>query len=130
MTKRKWVVVVLLATWLAGPSGARAELVPTSFILDHAAARQARAQVMAALARTEVQAQMQALGVSAAEARERVASLSDSEIEALAGRLHEEPAGGNAVGVIIGAAVFIFIVLLITDILGVTDVFPFVKPVR
>jgi hypothetical protein len=28
---------------------------------------------------------------------------------------------------VIGAAVFIFIVLLITDLLGLTDVFPFVR---
>jgi len=37
------------------------------------------------------------------------------------------PAGGNAIGVIVGAAVLVFIVLLITDILGYTDVFPFVN---
>jgi hypothetical protein len=37
------------------------------------------------------------------------------------------PAGGDAVGVLIGASLFVFIVLLITDILGFTDVFPFVK---
>jgi hypothetical protein len=39
----------------------------------------------------------------------------------------EMPAGGGAFGIIIGAALFVFIVLLITDMAGATDVFPFVK---
>jgi len=37
------------------------------------------------------------------------------------------PAGGDALGVIVGAGLLIFIILLITDILGLTDVFSFVK---
>ena len=44
-----------------------------------------------------------------------------------AGKLRELPAGGNAVGAFIGAALIVFLVLLLTDILGYTDVFPFVK---
>jgi hypothetical protein len=56
-----------------------------------------------------------------------VDSLSDAEVIALADQIEKHPAGGNAVGVIVGAALFIFIVLLITDILGLTDIFPFVK---
>jgi UPF0716 family protein affecting phage T7 exclusion len=37
------------------------------------------------------------------------------------------PAGGNAVGIIVGAILLVFIILLITDLLGLTNVFPFVK---
>jgi len=37
------------------------------------------------------------------------------------------PAGQNAVGIIVGAIVLIFIILLVTDLLGLTDIFPFVK---
>ncbi len=37
------------------------------------------------------------------------------------------PAGGSAVGAIVGAGLVIFIVLLITDILGYTNVFTFVR---
>jgi hypothetical protein len=45
----------------------------------------------------------------------------------VAEQLERLPAGGSAVGVIIGAALIVFLVLLATDILGYTDVFPFVK---
>ena len=37
------------------------------------------------------------------------------------------PAGGDALGVILGVALIVFLVLLITDIMGYTDIFPFVK---
>jgi hypothetical protein len=61
------------------------------------------------------------------EAKARINSLTESEIVSLADQIETAPAGGGAVGIIVGAAVLAFIVLLITDILGYTDVFPFVK---
>jgi hypothetical protein len=70
---------------------------------------------------------MTAQGISPAEARARVDSLSDDEIMQIADKMDQLPAGGSAFGVIVGAAVFIFVVLLITDILGFTDIFTFVK---
>lgn len=63
------------------------------------------------------------LGVSEVTAAERVAGLSDIELERLATQLDEQPAGGD----ILGTVVFVFLILLVTDILGFTDVFPFVK---
>ena len=45
----------------------------------------------------------------------------------MADQIERLPAGGSAIGVIIGAALIVFLVLLATDILGYTDVFPFVK---
>jgi hypothetical protein len=65
--------------------------------------------------------------VNPEEAKARVDSLTDQEVAEIAARFDQLPAGGNGIGVIVGAAVLIFLVLLITDILGVTDVFPFVK---
>ena len=52
---------------------------------------------------------------------------SDEEIRQIAGHMDELPAGEGGLGVVVGAILIIFLVLLITDILGVTDVFPFVK---
>jgi hypothetical protein len=40
------------------------------------------------------------------------------------------PAGGSAVGIIVGAILIVFVILLITDLTGLTDVFPFVKKHR
>ena len=79
------------------------------------------------LNRSEVHKQLKAWGVNPEEAKARVDSLTDQEIAEIAARIDQLPAGGSGLGAIVGAAVLIFLVLLITDILGFTDVFSFVK---
>jgi len=61
---------------------------------------------------------------------ERVASMTDEEASLIASKIDTLPAGGSAVGSIVGAAVFVFVVLLITDILGFTKVFGFTRTIR
>lgn len=85
-----------------------------------------RTAVNALLARADVQAELARYGVDAAVAAERVAALSDAEVASLHQRMDEVAAGGS----VVGAIVFVFVVLLITDILGLTKVFPFTRSVR
>ena len=54
----------------------------------------------------------------------------DSDGDGVVDRLDQLPAGGGAVGAVVGAALLVFLILLLTDILGFTDVFPFVKKQR
>lgn len=121
------VAVVAAASLIAVSTpipAARAALVAT----EQAAAADTRAQrakVTAFLAREDVRSQMRSLGVSPEEAEKRVASLSDAEVAEVAGKLDKMPAGQGGFGTVIGAAVLIFLVLLITDILGLTHVFSF-----
>jgi hypothetical protein len=56
----------------------------------------------------------------------RVDSLTDAEVHALASRLDEYPAG-EGFGTLLTVAFLVFLTLLITDILGYTDIFPVVK---
>ena len=76
--------------------------------------------------RADVAAALQARGVSVDAARERVAALTDAEAAQVAAQIDQAPAGGDALGVI----VTIFVILLITDILGLTKVFPFTRSIR
>ncbi|MEO1767257.1 PA2779 family protein [Thiobacter aerophilum] len=85
-----------------------------------------RERVLSLLERADVRAGLEARGVDVAEAKKRVAALTDEEVAQIAGKLDEVPAGGDVLGVI----VFIFLVLLVTDILGFTKVFPFTRPLR
>lgn len=89
-----------------------------------------RARVLAFLDREDVAREFERLGVSPTEARDRVAAMNDSDLLSLADRVDQAPAGGDAFGTIISAAVLIFIVLLITDILGLTKVFSFTRPMK
>jgi hypothetical protein len=109
----------MLAT--AMPTGmAQAALVSTGSVVQKTEAAAARQKV------TAVRQALKAWGIAPEEAAARVQTMSDAEVQRLAARVDNLPAGGDAVGAIIGAAVLIFIILLITDIVGVTDVFPFV----
>lgn len=102
---------------------AQAALVGTDRIIEQTEGS-ARERVAAFLAREDVVAQLEALGISPEEAQSRVAALSDQEISEIAGKLDTLPAGG-VLGALIGAALIVFIVLLITDLLGLTHVFGF-----
>jgi hypothetical protein len=113
---------------LTGPiDAAHAALITTEQTVEAGAAQGDRQRVSVFLARDDVRAQMVALGVDPTEAAERVAGLSDAEVRQIAGQLDRLPAGQSAVGAVIGAALLIFLILLITDLLGLTDVFPFVR---
>lgn len=76
--------------------------------------------------RQDVREQLQARGLDVDAARARVDALTDDEVANINGRLDSLPAGGD----IIGTVVFLFLVLLVTDILGFTKVFPFTKSIQ
>ncbi|HXH65038.1 MAG TPA: PA2779 family protein [Mariprofundaceae bacterium] len=107
---------------------ANAAMVSTAELAHSATKNADRARLSAFLDRADVQKQLQALGVDPAQAKSRVASLTDDEVKMLNAKLNQLPAGGDGViGTVVGAVVLIFIILLITDILGLTDVFGFVN---
>ncbi len=116
-------VVVMTLTLLSLQTPAYAGMVGTGAVIDQQQAVVDRGQLLAALDREDVRQQLVAMGVDPKAAQERVAALSDEEIQNLNGRVQSLPAGGD----ILGVAVLIFLVLLLTDILGYTDIFPFVK---
>lgn len=82
------------------------------------------------LAKQEVQAKLAELGVSSEHIQARIASLTDEEIAQINEKIDSMPAGAGAGGAILGVLVFIFIVFLVTDILGFTKVFNFTKSVQ
>jgi hypothetical protein len=87
---------------------------------------QNRALIVAALSREDVQAALVARGIDPAQAQDRVAALTDEEASMVASQLDSAPAGSG----IIGAILLVFFVLLLTDILGFTKIFPFTRSVR
>lgn len=103
---------------------AQAAMVGTDKVIEKTD-ESARGQVNEFLARDDVIAELKALGISPEEAQARVAALSDGELRTIAGKLETLPSGEGVVGAVIGAAVLIFLVLLVTDLLGFTHVFGF-----
>ncbi len=111
---------------------ADAALISTERVLAAAGgAGDTRDRLRSLLEREEVRRQLEAWGVSPAEARARIDAMTDAELAGIAPKLDALPAGANGVvGPIVGAILLVFFVLLITDLLGLTDVFPFVKKRR
>ncbi len=100
-----------------------AALVSTETVFEEAAITAERAGMLALANKEAVRAQLEALGLDADLAASRVARMTDAEVAQLQAHLDELPAGGDALGLL----VFVFLVLLLTDIAGLTDIFPFVK---
>lgn len=111
------VSIAAFAAAIAPAPAAQAALVDTSHVLQQSQRTDARAQVNGFLSRADVRAQMEKLGVSPAEARARVASLSDNEVQRIAGHLDAMPAGQG----LLGLALAVIIVLGILDLFGIID---------
>ena len=104
-----------------------AAMVPTEATIYKNKAQDARDHLKTLISRNDIKNAMISQGIDPDEAKARVDSLSDSEVIEVADKIEQLPAGGGAVGAVIAASVIVFLVLLLTDILGYTDVFPFVK---
>lgn len=104
-----------------------AAMISTDQFLDTSQSKPDRERLIAFLEREDVQKQLASWGLDKNMAKARVNSLTDEEVSQVARQMDQLPAGGDGLGVIVGAAVLIFLVLLVTDILGLTDVFKFVK---
>lgn len=116
-------VLIAATVGAALPLPAAAGMIGTEAI----AAAASRDRIGAALARDDVRARLEASGVQPGDVQARVAALTDEEATQLAQQLDNLPAGGDG---LVGAIVLVFIVLLVTDILGYTKVFPFTRQAR
>jgi hypothetical protein len=121
--KTKWMkstaaMLIVSCTSLSIPMQASAAVIPTDAVITQANAAdlsRQRTELTTFLTRSDVQTQLVSLAAA------RIAALSDDEVQQLYGKMQTLPAGGD----ILGTLVFIFVLLLVTDLLGLTSVFPF-----
>ncbi len=119
------IVVFSLFSVLLPP--AKAALVSTAQAVSAKDTEQTRSKLRVLFDREDVQTQLEAWGVDPQEARARIDTLSDHELKDLSARMDQMPAGGGALETIVVAVLIVFLVLLFTDIMGYTDVFPFTR---
>jgi len=120
-------MAVLMLVTVLPLHAAFAGMVSTDQLIDKQTSMTQRAKVNAFMQRDDVRQQLESWGVDPSRAQQRVATLSDSEINQISDRIDQMPAGQGAIGFIIVIGILIFVVLLITDIIGVTHVFSFVN---
>ncbi len=116
----RFVCALLISCLVVLP--AQAALVSTASLVDDSPAISAPPINRSNLAE-RVETHLVELGVSPADAQSRLAVMSDEELVALNTALDDAPAGGSFLAI----AAIVFLVLLFTDIMGYTDLFPFVK---
>ena len=127
-TRTTGIIMAVMILLISTPyQSALAALINTETILTENQSQEARDYLKQLMAREDVRSALIAQGIDPMEAEARIASLSDSEVIAVVDEIEQLPAGGSALGIIVGAVLIVFLVLLATDILGYTDVFPFVK---
>ena len=104
-----------------------AALIDTENVMDSVHSQEARDQVRQFLAREDIQSALIANGIDPIEAKRRIDALSDDEIIRISDQIDQLPAGGGAVEALLVIILALFLVLVILDLTGVTDVFPFIK---
>ena len=114
---------------ISGPcQSAMAAMIATESVVDADRAQNAREYLNSLLAREDVRNALVSQGIDPVEAKNRLDSLTDEEATRVADQLQELPAGGASFFTLLLILAFIvFIILLVTDITGYTDIFPFVK---
>ena len=115
--------VVLAFTLISVQMPAYGAIVSTGVAIQEKDATAARAHIKTMLARKDVQNQLITAGVSPDEVSARVNAMTDNEVAQLSGQLDKAAAGGDALGI----ALFVFLLLVVTDLLGWTHIFPFTK---
>lgn len=116
-----WLLSILLT--LTPVMTVQAAMVGTDTLLESAQTRDSLQQL---LSREVAQQQLLALGVDPEWVVKRTNSLSDSELARINQGIEQLNAGGNVLSVLL----VVFIVFVITDVIGATDIFPFIHPVN
>ena len=113
---------------LAGPyQSAMAAMIETDAVIDADRGQSAREYLNSFLAREDVINALITQGIDPQEAKIRIDSLTDQEAQFIADKLKQLPAGGDFFVALLIIVFVVFVILLITDIAGYTDIFPFVK---
>lgn len=119
MRKQSFLSGVLAACLLLATMPGRAEMIGTPELLAAAGDAAQREQVRSFLSRADVQQQLVAQGVDPVRAAERANALTGAELQQLAGRIEELPAGAGAIEI----ALLVVLILLVLELAGAIDIF-------
>ena len=122
------VILAVIMFLISAPvQSVLAAMIDTETIMDSARGREAREYLHQLLSRREIQDAIVAQGIDPNEAWARISSLSDNEIIRIADQIDQLPAGGGVIEFLLIIILAGFIVLVILDLTGIMDVFPFIK---
>ena len=115
---------ILCPMLVLGMSQASAAVFSSEQVISNQQFNFNKQQVLSYVDSAEVQNKLIGLGVSPADAKQRIANMTAEELSALNSQMNEMPAGG-----IVGVVVTVLVVVVVTDLMGLTDVYPFINPI-
>lgn len=126
--QRKLAVLLLVALLplFMQSRAALAGMVSTDSVLN-AASGYDRTSILARLQKEEARATLVKLGVDMNLVQQRIMKMTPDELVRFNEAVQAQPAGGESV---IGVVLFVLVLLIILDLLGATDVFPAIKPIK
>lgn len=124
---RRTLTLFLSLLMLAVSFGqAQAAIIANNQVIEQIELASDKAALLQTISRIDVQEQLLNMGVNSADIESRINHMTQEEIAQLNQQFDELPAGGDILGII----VLIFIIFVITDVIGATDIFPFIHPVN
>ena len=124
--KKCFSFVLTIALLSLSLTSAQAALVSNERLIAQAQHDTAKTRLLHTIERADIREKLLSMGVNEDDITSRIDLLTHDEIAQLNQQIDELPAGGDLLGVIL----IIFIVFVITDVIGATDIFPFIKPVN
>ncbi|WP_286695223.1 PA2779 family protein [Spongiibacter sp. UBA1325] len=118
------IFMSVLLSWMGlAATTASAAMVDTSVTISEYSLAEDKAALKSALDRDDVRERLLDLGISIDDVDTRIDALTADELASLKANMDDMPAGAGAVGLL----AFVVLVFFITDVLGITDIFPFVN---
>lgn len=124
--KRTLSLILSIALISVSASNVQAAIISNDQIIYKTDQVSDKAALLQTIRRADVQAQLSGMGVSTVDIEARINQMTHEEIAQLNQHMAEIPVGAG----VLGTVVLIFLVFVITDVIGATDIFPFIHPVR
>ena len=105
----------------------QAAMISTSDVIAKQTEQLNRAQVLELLNKQEAVDALTAMGIAPNTVEQRVNSMTADELQAFNQQVADMQAGGDS---LLGVVVLVFVVLIVLDLLGTTNIFPAVKPIN
>jgi hypothetical protein len=104
--------------------GAQAQIVDSTTVMQAQQLSYDRNELVAMISSSQIHNHLVSLGVDPENAKSRIANMTQEELKAFNEQVAESQAGG-----IVGVVVTVLVVVLVTDLLGITDAYPFIRPI-
>ena len=124
--RRTLALLMSFSLLFASFGQAQAAMMSNSQLINQAQQSNEKTTLLQTIRRADVQSQLLSMGVNTADIEKRVDQMTQAEVAQLNQQIDQLPAGSGVLGIV----VLIFIVFVITDVIGATDIFPFIHPVR